>query len=195
MPTAFGMGAAIPKPGNVCPDSMDIAGDAYIGIAGLVLFPLTWPTEPPGLLLLFGFISGIGVFSGSNSFCSAKRHMNASLPELCIVHWTSTLAEERRLPRERVDPGARDCPVLGSCIAPRSPVENNALSKDAVSTISTLCGSSADIVISQGGMIVTGSMHALIFISSSRWRSDERPCPTSTRLLAVVSESGLTRLL
>lgn len=41
----------------------------------------------------------------------------------------------------------------------------------------------------------TRSVHILIFISSSRCRSEERPCPTSTRLLATVSESGLDKLL
>ena len=37
--------------------------------------------------------------------------------------------------------------------------------------------------------------NALIPAPSSRWMSELTPCPTRTRVLAVVSVSGLTRLL
>jgi hypothetical protein len=144
----FGTGAAIARPGNLCPGSIGIIGDVSIGEAGATLLRLIFK-GPPLFFLFFAFISGVAEFSGSRSFCSAKRHMKASFPELCIVHWTSTLVEERRLLRERVDPDARGWPVLGSCIVPRSPIENSALSYDAVSMSSTLWGSSAEVMINE----------------------------------------------
>jgi hypothetical protein len=85
---------------------MGMDGDGYMGKPGLLD-----PTLPIAMLprvLFLPFMSGTGVFSGSNSFCNAKSDINASFPELCIVHWTSILREERRLPRESVDPEARN---------------------------------------------------------------------------------------
>lgn len=54
---------------------------------------------------------GVGIFVGSDNFCSAKRRMDTPSPELCVgvAHWTSILGEERRLPTEEsVEPNERD---------------------------------------------------------------------------------------
>ena len=94
---------------------------------------------------------GTDVPVGSRSFCSANKHMNASLPALCRVHCGSTrggscccccsvglspepepdgefgvrgrVNEYNKFSKDRLEPETRTLSPFGSCITPRWPSE------------------------------------------------------------------------
>lgn len=97
---------------------------------------------------------GTDVPVGSRSFCSANKHMNASLPALCRVNCGSTrggtcccccgvglspepdgefgvrgrVNEYNKFSKDRLEPVIRTLSLFGSCITPRSPAEYRARS-------------------------------------------------------------------
>ena len=85
---------------------------------------------------------GTSVSIGSRSFCSANKHIKASLPALCSMQCGRTkgvvctagcilsdpkvpgsVKEYRRFSNERLEPDMRGGSHFGSCITPRSPLE------------------------------------------------------------------------
>ena len=125
--------------------------------------------------------------SGSKSIWRAKRHINASLPELCILQFGKMIGlclgegtvgstgsggsvnERRRFSKERVVPDDRGLLVFGWSIGVRNPVVKRFRSYAAVSMMRTLCGSPSESWARTAERCRTYLFPSPLIVADHRW--------------------------